>query len=151
MDIGMQLHRTTRIAAGIEEVFGFFSDPKNLGAITPPEMGFQILASPDRALQAGDRITYRIRVNGVPLTWVTLITEWVPNRKFTDVQEKGPYAKWEHTHSFEETDGGVLMTDIVDYELPLAPLGRIFAGWWVRRQLAGIFDYRERVITRRFR
>jgi ligand-binding SRPBCC domain-containing protein len=147
----MILRRTTEIAAPLPEVFAFFSEPANLGLITPPSMGFRIVEGPDRSLRAGDRIVYRIRVAGLPLRWVTRITEWEENRTFTDVQEKGPYSVWVHTHTFEEVDGKVRMHDLVRYELPLGMVGRISAGWFVRRQLAAIFDYRERVIRERFR
>jgi uncharacterized protein len=146
----MLLTRTTEIPAPLEEVFRFFSEPANLGVITPASMGFTILKGPGRPLRAGDRVEYRIRVAGVPLRWVTLITEWEENRSFTDVQERGPYARWVHTHTFEQTAPGVLMHDRVEYELPLGIIGRIFGGWFVRRQLAAIFDYREQTIRRIF-
>jgi ligand-binding SRPBCC domain-containing protein len=142
----MRLERTTIVPAPLERVFLFFSDPKNLGLITPPSMGFRILEGPERPLRAGDRIRYRIRVGGLPLTWVTRITAWDENRRFADLQEKGPYANWHHTHEFEAVEGGVKMTDIVEYELPFGRLGALFGGWFVRRQLARIFDYRAKVI-----
>jgi ligand-binding SRPBCC domain-containing protein len=147
----MQLPRTTHIPADISTVFPFFAEPANLGRITPPQMRFRIVRSPGRTLRAGDRIEYTIRVAGVPLTWVTLITEWIENVRFVDVQERGPYAKWEHTHAFEVVSGGVKMTDAVEFDMPLGPIGGFFCGWFVRRQLAAIFDYRERVICEIFR
>jgi len=142
----MIFERTTSIAAPVRDVFAFFSSPKNLARITPAALGFRIISAPDRSLRQGDRIEYRIRVNGVPLTWVTLITSWDQNRSFSDLQEKGPYRKWHHTHTFEEVDGRTVMHDHVDYDLPLGFLGRFFGAWFVRRQLSGIFDYRETVI-----
>jgi len=144
------LERTTFIRAGLGEVFEFFSNPKNLAVITPPAMGFKIVDAPQRRLRAGDRIKYGIRVNGIPMTWVTLISEWEEGRRFVDLQEKGPYAYWHHTHSFQAKDGGVEMYDRVDYRLPLGLLGQIFGGWFVRRQLRGIFDFRGETILKTF-
>ncbi len=146
----MRFDRNTFVAGTIDEVFAFFSDPKNLAVITPPSMGFQILDAPDRTLRRDDRIRYRIRVLGVPLQWITHITEWSEGRFFTDVQEKGPYRQWIHRHEFSPEGSGVMMTDRVDYELPLGIVGRIFGGWLVRRQLDAIFDYRQRMIQQRF-
>lgn len=146
----MRLDRTTFVAGSIDEVFAFFSDPKNLALITPPGMGFQILEAPDRGLRRDDRIRYRIRVLGIPLQWTTHITEWSDGRFFTDVQEKGPYKKWIHTHEFRAEGSGVMMIDRVDYELPLGVVGQIFGGWLVRRQLDAIFDYRQKMIQQRF-
>lgn len=147
----MILERVTTIEAPLESVWEFFSNPENLARITPPSLGFQIVSSPRRPIRAGDRIDYRIRVAGIPLAWRTLITECDPPRAFTDVQEKGPYRRWEHRHTFEPLDGGLVrMTDRVDYELPLGALGRIAGGFWVRRQLRQIFDHRARVVVGTF-
>lgn len=145
-----QFERTTRIAAPIAEVFAFFGAPANLGRITPPEMRFQIIDGPDRQLRAGDRISYRLRILGIPIAWRTLITRWDDNAAFADLQERGPYRYWLHTHTFRDLGGEVEMHDHVEYELPLGILGRIFGGWFVRRQLEAIFDYRARVITSSF-
>ena len=144
------LDRTTFIRATIDDVFEFFSNPYNLAKITPSGMGFRILSAPERSLAAGDRIVYRIRINGLPMRWVTLIEEWEPGHRFVDVQEDGPYAFWRHTHSFAAKAGGVEMSDHVEYRLPLGLAGRVVAGWFVRRQLRAIFDFREEVIARSF-
>ena len=147
----MILERTTIVEAPAETVWAFFSDPSNLAKITPPSMGFEIVSSPGRTLQAGDRIDYRIRIAGLPVRWRTLISEWDPPRSFTDEQEKGPYRRWIHRHTFQPTDDGrVLVTDRVDYELPLGFVGRLAGGFLVRRQLRRIFDYRTEIIRREF-
>jgi hypothetical protein len=53
-------------------------------------------------------------------------------------------------HLFREVPGGVEAEDIVDYSLPLGPLGRLAHGLWVKRQLSAIFDYREAEMARLF-
>lgn len=147
----MILERTTIIEAPAETVWAFFSDPANLAKITPPSMGFEIVSSPGRELEAGDRIDYRIRIAGLPVRWRTLISDWDPPRSFTDEQEKGPYRRWIHRHTFQPMgDGKVLVTDRVDYELPLGIIGRLAGGLFVRRQLRRIFDYRTEIIRREF-
>lgn len=144
------LERTSFIDASIVRVFAFFSDPQNLAKITPPSLGFQIVEAPQRRLQEGDRIVYRIRVNGVPVRWVTHITSWEEGKSFSDFQEKGPYRLWHHLHTFESKNGGVEMKDRVEYELPFGFLGAFFGGWFVRRQLKRIFDFREQTIRATF-
>lgn len=146
----MILERLTTIDAPLDRVFLFFSDPRNLGKITPPAMGFRIVSAPDRSLREGDRIEYRIKVMGVPLRWVTRITSWKENEAFSDFQEKGPYRRWLHTHSFRAVGGKVEMHDRVEYELPLGRIGELIAGWFIRNQLRGIFDYRARAIHDEF-
>ena len=147
----MILERSTTIPGRrLDEVFEFFSDPKNLARITPESLGFEILEAPSRKLREGDRIRYRIRLFGVPLQWVTLIEEWHDGHSFVDLQERGPYRLWRHLHEFVEVPEGVRMSDRVEYELPLGILGRVFGGWLVRRQLDAIFDFRGRVIREVF-
>ena len=147
----MILERSTTIPGRrLDEVFEFFSNPKNLARITPESLGFEILEAPSRKLREGDRIRYRIRLFGVPLQWVTLIEEWHDGHSFVDLQERGPYRLWRHLHEFVEVPEGVRMSDRVEYELPLGILGRVFGGWLVRRQLDAIFDFRGRVIREVF-
>ncbi len=140
------LRATQRLPFPHERVFEFFSRAENLGAITPPELGFEILTESPIAMRVGTRIDYRIRLHGVPMKWRTLITAWEPPDSFVDVQERGPYALWEHTHRFRP-DGphATVMEDEVRYRLPFGVLGLV-ALPLVRRQLRSIFAYRrERV------
>ena len=64
---------------------------------------------------AGTRIDYRLRLRGIPLRWQSEITEWNPPHAFVDVQRRGPYRLWRHTHTFDETEGGVVVGDSVEY------------------------------------
>lgn len=143
------LHRETFVTAPLSRVFEFFAAPENLARITPARMGFEILSAPEGPLGEGARISYRIRAFGIPLKWTTLITSWVPNVSFSDLQERGPYKYWMHVHTFEEMAGGVEMVDSVEYELPLGWLGRIAAPL-VARELGRIFDHRRAVIREMF-
>ena len=144
------LERETFVPAPRTEVFAFFSDPVNLARITPHTLGFEIVEAPRRTLRRGDRIRYRIRILGIPLPWTSKIAEWKPGSSFVDEQERGPYRRWRHEHVLRDSNSGTLMIDRVDYELPLGLLGRMFGGWWVRRNLRHIFDYRARAISEIF-
>ena len=80
------------------------------------------------------------------MRWRTRITAWEPETRFVDVQERGPYALWEHHHHFIALGEGVRVIDRVRYALPLGPIGRVAHALAVRASLSGIFDYRyERV------
>jgi ligand-binding SRPBCC domain-containing protein len=142
-----QVFRTSqRVSHNIDRVFDFFSRAENLGSITPPSVGFQILTPLPIAMRPGTLIGYRIRLHGIPMKWRTRITVWEPPHRFVDVQEQGPYSLWEHTHRFRP-DGpdATVMDDEVRYQLPLGPLGLV-ALPFVRRAVRGIFDYRRRAV-----
>ncbi len=73
---------------------------------------------------------------------MTLINDWSPPLRFSDVQLRGPYRLWEHEHTFAATEGGTLMRDVVRYALPLGPLGRLARRYFVKADLERVFDYR---------
>jgi len=136
------LRRQQWLPLPIDEVFPFFADARNLGEITPRWLGFRILTPGPIRIAEGTRIRYRLRFHGIPLGWATEIRRWMPPKRFVDVQLKGPYQLWHHTHRFEPKDGGTLMTDIVRYRLPLGIVGRVVHHLKVRRDVERIFDYR---------
>ncbi len=141
------LQRSQRLPLPPEDVFPFFADAHNLEAITPPWLGFRVVTPQPIAMGAGTFIEYRLRLHGIPLRWRTRIAVWDPPRRFVDVQISGPYRLWHHTHDFE-TDGGghSVMRDTVRYALPLGPLGVLAHRAVVRRDLAAIFDFRQRAV-----
>ena len=136
------LRREQWLPRPIEEVFAFFSEARNLEAITPPWLGFRIISPETIVMRPGTRIHYLIRLHGLPLRWVTEIQTWEPPHQFVDVQLRGPYRLWHHTHRFEPVDGGTLVRDEVHYVLPFGPLGRLVHAWMVKSELEAIFDHR---------
>ena len=121
------------------EVFSFFADARNLGEITPPWLQFEILTPEPTPLEVGLLIDYRIRLNRIPIRWQTKIVEWTPPHRFEDIQTRGPYTRWRHTHIFEEHDGGTLCIDLIFYR-PRG--GSLTNSLFVRQSLNRILDYR---------
>ena len=132
-----------RLARPPEEVFTFFSDPANLEQITPSFLRFRVLGATTTLVENGTLIDYALRLHAIPLRWQSRIESWMPGRKFVDVQTRGPYALWHHTHEFEPDDGGTIIRDRVRYRLPFGALGDAIAGWLVRRDLHAVFDFRR--------
>lgn len=141
-----RFERTTFIAAPAGRVFAFFSLPENLGRITPPWTHFRILSAPEGRIREGDRIEYALRLCGIPMRWASRIVLWRDGEAFADLQERGPYRYWMHTHTFRNVEGGVEMHDRVDYELPFGFLGRLVAGRLVAQQLQQIFAFRANAL-----
>ena len=129
------------------EVFMFFADAANLEAVTPPWLRFEIVTPRPVLMQPGTLIDYQIRVRGIPFRWRTEIQEWNPPDRFVDVQRRGPYTLWHHTHNFEERDGGTLCSDHVRYR----PRGGALLNWLlVRRDVERIFAYRAQRLSTLF-
>lgn len=147
------IEKQVLIQAPREAVWAFFSSPGNLLKITPAYMNFRIVNCPDvPEIYTGMLIEYRVSpVLRMPLKWVTEIKDVKPGTRFMDTQLEGPYALWEHTHTFHDTSEGTLMQDKIDYALPLGPLGTLAHGIFVRRQLQALFEYREARIRTLFK
>ena len=129
----------------------FFSDPKNLSKITPQSMGFIVRTELPDKMYEGLMIEYTVRpMLGIPMNWITEIKTVKNHSFFVDEQRKGPYKIWHHEHHFKEVEGGVEMTDIVSYELPLGFLGRLMHPILVKNKLKEIFDYRRQKVDELF-
>ena len=141
------LNHHLMIRRSLEEVFAFFSRPENLALLTPPSLGFQILTPSPIEMKEGAVIDYTLQLFGLTRRWTTLITDFTPPIHFADLQLRGPYAYWHHSHMFSATDEGTLMTDVVRYALPLGILGQRAHELVVKHQLKGIFEYRKAVLA----
>lgn len=145
------LKETQQLPISLEEAWDFFSNPKNLKEITPDHMGFHIRGGADHHIYPGQIIEYTVKpLLGIPMYWMTEITQVKEREYFIDEQRVGPYAMWHHQHFFREIEGGIEMDDMVHYRLPLGPLGDIAHAIFVKRELQKIFSYRVEVLEKKF-
>ena len=147
-----QFERKQLLHSSVEEVWDFISSPANLKEITPGYMGFDIISEnlPDK-MYPGMIICYRVKpLFGIPVTWVTEITQVVEKKYFIDQQRSGPYALWHHQHFIEKSEDGILMTDIISYKPPLGFLGKIANKLFIRKKLEEIFNYRREALIKKF-
>jgi ligand-binding SRPBCC domain-containing protein len=140
------LKTVQKLPVSLQEAWEFFSRPKNLKEITPANLGFNIISKHHGdKMYAGQIIEYKVSpLLGIPLYWMTEITQVVENQFFIDEQRYGPYSLWHHQHHFRPIEGGVEMTDIVHYKIPFWFLGDIANSILVKGELRKIFDFRFR-------
>jgi ligand-binding SRPBCC domain-containing protein len=102
-------------------------------------------------MYAGQIVEYTVKpLLGIPIYWMTEITHVIEKKYFVDEQRYGPYSLWHHQHHFKEIESGVEMTDIVHYKIPFWFIGDIANHLLVKNQLQQIFDYRYRIVEKRF-
>lgn len=73
----------------------------------------------------GEEVTWEATLFGLRLHMTSEIVAFDRPREFTDEMRRGPFARWRHTHRFEQTGGGTLMHDAAEFASPLGPLGRV--------------------------
>lgn len=150
----MKVHRIEvdqKLPIGLDEAWEFFSTPKNLDLITPPDMSFEILSGADSKAYAGQLIRYNIKpLFNISMNWITEITQCVDRAYFIDEQRFGPYKFWHHQHHFKEVEGGVKMKDILHYGIPLGFFGEIMGDILIHKKVQHIFNYREQKLNEIF-
>jgi len=147
----MALHNLTyiqTIPVSIDTAWAFFSSPKNLARITPPEMMFSITNGVvEQGIHPGMIIAYILYpFMMIPVRWETEIVSVSKPFYFEDIQKSGPYDYWHHQHHFREIKDGVEMTDILDYSLPMEFFGELVNTLIVSRRLDEVFNYRKQKI-----
>jgi len=138
-----------RLNTTLAEAWSIFSKPASLNAITPPQLKFTIADDPG-SMYPGQLILFRIRICGLPCSWLTEITQVEEGRSFIDEQRLGPYRFWHHRHEFQDMGDHVLMRDQIHYALPCWPLGEIAHPLIVRPMLKRIFAFRRQTIDQLF-
>jgi ligand-binding SRPBCC domain-containing protein len=152
----------------VELVFAFFANPANLPHLMQPKLQTRIEDArieppPARPIPVDAARRFRsvaagtgseILVSFYPIAWVpkrvswmARITEFVWNSHFCDEQVRGPFDVFNHRHGikaqFRDGKEGTLVTDEIEFALPLGVVGRL-GGVLVRRQLATAFAYRQK-------
>ena len=133
--------RRSLIAAPIEEVWRFHGRIEGLTAVTPSWLHLRVESSrgpdgepdPD-VLEEGAEVTLSLRPFGVGprQRWTSRIVErerrddvaW-----FRDEMLEGPFPRWVHTHRFHVQGEDTVLTDRVEFRLPLVPGPLSPAGW----------------------
>ncbi|MFZ0427562.1 MAG: SRPBCC family protein [Acidobacteriota bacterium] len=146
-----RFERTQILRVGLAEAWAFFSDPRNLAKITPPELHLSPSGTVPGQMHPGMIVTYRIRLGpGIPVRWITEITHVEAPHIFVDEQRFGPYRFWHHLHRFRPAPDGVNADDLVHYGLYGGPLAGLLNAAVVRPQLERIFEFRRRSLEGRF-
>jgi ligand-binding SRPBCC domain-containing protein len=142
--------RRSRIGASAGEVYAWHALPGVLEKLTPPGEHAKILERTG-GIESGARVVIQFGRWPFRQRWVAEHRDLQEGRYFSDVQISGPFAYWKHTHTFEP-DGrdACILEDRVEYALPFGALGRWLAGWYARRTIEQLFEYRHGVTMREF-
>ena len=137
-----------------DTVWRFVSDCRHMNHVIPRFMTFQILSprvgDTPTPLAPGVTYEYRLRLHGIGVFWRTRIMEVDRPRHFRDVQERGPYASFSHSHGFTDHAGGTLTTDLIRYRPPGGVLAALVDRLYVGPSLRRLFETRHRRLAELF-
>ncbi|HXV75540.1 MAG TPA: SRPBCC family protein [Candidatus Polarisedimenticolaceae bacterium] len=140
--------KRSRIDAPAAAVFRWHMQADAFERLMPPWERVEVIDRTGGIDRIGSRVTLLVGRWPLRMTWVAEHTHFEADRMFRDVQLRGPFARWEHTH-LVQPDGPAAcwLEDRVDYALRFGRLGRWLWGSIVERKLQRIFDYRHRITT----
>ena len=85
---------------------------------------------------------------GFPVSHTSLVDEFERPHYFRDVMVKGLFKKYVHQHFLGESDGVTTMRDVIDFEAPYGPFGKIADALFVRGYLTHLLTNRNKVLKR---
>jgi ligand-binding SRPBCC domain-containing protein len=106
----MKYQHRFQVNAPLAEVADFHSRSASMEAITPPPDVVQLHQAPPR-LGEGDEMDFTLWLGPLPIRWTARIEEVSPIG-FLDCQQRGPFARWVHRHTFVSLHDS--MTEVVD-------------------------------------
>ncbi len=144
----MRFKKESVIRASAERVFAFHEAPDAFERLQPPWQETEVV-HPPASLEVGTRVVLRVKVGPLWQTMVAEHVEYEPGKMFADRLVKGPFKSWLHRHIITPRgQDECVLTDDIEYELPMGALGRIVGGRFARKNLERLFEYRHDVTRR---
>ena len=141
----MRFKKKSIIKASAERVFAFHEEPDAFERLQPPWQKTKVV-QPPTSLEVGTRVILKVKVGPFWQTMEAEHVEYEPGVMFADRLLKGPFKSWLHRHIVTPRgENECVLTDDIEYELPLGALGEAFGGWFARSNLDRLFDFRHRV------
>ncbi|MCS7270328.1 MAG: TIGR01777 family oxidoreductase, partial [Gemmataceae bacterium] len=135
----------TVIPAPAEALAEWHSRPGALQRLLPPWERISISKLEGRLSEGSQRVVFRWYCGSlIPLEWEAEARDYQFPTGFVDVQRRGPFAYWRHTHRFVPQGADrSLLRDEVTFALPGGALGRWLGQAAVIRRLERLFRYRH--------
>lgn len=128
--------------APADVVFKYHACMDNIAQILPKHLSIKNLGTLCD-VKMRDKIKLKISMYVFSFYWEAEIIEYKPFDHFIDLLNKGPFSYWKHYHFFESKDNGTMLTDRIEYDLPLGVIGKFANYVFVRKELEKIFSRRH--------
>ena len=127
----------------VGELYAWHARPGAFERLAPPWQRLRVVER-SGTIADGDRLVMEYGLGPVNRHWVAVHKDHVEGRGFTDVQDEGPFARWQHEHRFAaDGDESSVLEDHVEYELPGPAVVRRAAAGAADRRLKRLFEFRH--------
>jgi hypothetical protein len=131
------------IPTTMERIWAFHEDPKALSRLTPFPIIMRVHRDERSSLSEGE-LEFTLWFGPIPARWIARHETGPTPTSFVDRMVKGPMRAWRHEHIFQETAGGIEMTDRITYEhRPVSFWGVFTRIFFSKPFLAFLFFYRH--------
>lgn len=130
------------IPAAKGEVFDYLTDVNQLPFLLGPSIDVECL-TPDVPLKRGSELHFKMTRLGFSQSIRFRIEDVLKGSRLTYRQTEGLFATWTHTTKFEEHgETSTLITDLVDYQVPLGLFGFLADDLLIKRDMNRILENR---------
>lgn len=138
--------RSVSLPVSVETLFAWHERPGAFQRLSPPWDQAKVVEHMG-GIRDGARVVLEVPTGPIKTRWVIEHRDYQKNRQFRDIMQEGPFARFDHTHSFfADSATTSTLEDHIEYELPLGPIGDLAGGWYAGRTLDQVFRYRHALL-----
>ncbi|MCW2972238.1 MAG: hypothetical protein JWN72_511 [Thermoleophilia bacterium] len=139
--------RRSAMPVSAHELLAWHLRPGAFERLVPPGDGTRVVQRSGAIETDTMRVELSVPVLGpIRQRWLVRHEGYVPDARFVDVMERGPFPAWRHEHRVIAVDDSRSeLRDHIAYDLPLGALGRTAGRPIVERKLAPMFAHRHAV------
>lgn len=136
--------KSSELPVSADNAFDWHTRPGAFQRLAPPWQRIELTSTEPLAEDSLSEFVFRS--GPLKQRWIAEHHDIEPGCRFRDVQLAGPFSRWEHTHRMQQlSPDSSLLSDRIEYRLPLGFLGNLVAGRLIRSVLRRSFDYRHRI------
>lgn len=124
----------------VEKLFSWHEKEGVLERLTP-YFEKVLLIKQTGKISTNPKVYLKVKAGPFFINYVARHVAYEKNRLFVDIQEKGPFKRYRHSHIFSSYNGGSKLTDKIEYKMPF----HLFTKQFAHKKFYRMFEYRHTV------